>query len=458
MGGRKSADDADRFLLNKAGTWYYQRRVPKELRGIDGRGELIRLSLKTANLSDARKRRDVYELADNERWASLLLDVPEEKAKARYKAAVARAQAMGFSYKSAAELAEGPLAALVERTKVLPPNPDAGAVEAVLGAAEPPRATVSQAWTLYESEIATDELRGKSEQQRRKWRNAKKRGVDLFVRINSDLDMEDITREHALAMWRWWQGKIAPKEGKPTHTPSIGNRDMGAMRTLYADYFRHIGQHDRPNPFAGLSFKERDSHKRVRPAFSVDALKAIIAPRALARMNDELRGATLALIETGCRPSELVNLTAAQIKADAAVPHIVIEPRNDPEAPRELKSGTSERKVPLVGVALEAFKRFPNGFPRYREREEALSAAANKFLRENGLCPDPKLTIYGFRHAFEDRMKEAGIDAELRRILMGHKVDRETYGTGGSLEWRRQELTKIALPFDPAAVDGVTSS
>jgi len=452
MGGRKTADDADRFLLNKAGTWYYQRRTPKALRGIDSRGELIRLSLQTANLADARKRRDVYELADNERWAALLLGVPEERAKARYRSAVARAQAMGFTYKTAAELADAPLDEIGRRMDALAADPMSPADEALLGLADAPAVTVTAAWKLYTEEIATDELRGKSEQQRRKWRNAKKRGVDLFVRINGDLDMEEITREHALAMWRWWQGKIAPKAGKPTHTPSIGNRDMGAMRTLYADYFKHVGQHDRPNPFAGLSFKERDSHKRVRPAFTVDALKAIIAPGALAGMNDELRAATLALIETGCRPSELVNLTAAQINAGADVPHIVIEPRNDPEAPRELKSGTSERKVPLVGVALEVFKRFPEGFPRYREREEALSAAANKFLRENGLCPDRKLTIYGFRHAFEDRMKEAGIDAELRRILMGHKVDRETYGTGGSLEWRRQELEKIALPFDAAAI------
>lgn len=451
MGGRKSSDDADRFLLNKGGWFYYQRRIPKPLRELDTRSELIRTALQTANLTDARKRRDQYETADNELWASLLQGLPEAQAKARYAAAVARAQAMGYSYKTIAELAAGPLTDF-KRIDALPDEPSPPAVEALLGGVEQPKSTVSAAWISYETEIATDELTGKSEQQRRKWKNAKKRGVNLFIKLNGDIEMESITREHALVLWRYWQGKIAPKEGKPTHTASIGNRDLGAMRTLYSEYFRHVGKMDRPNPFKSLSFQEKDAHKRVRPAFTVEALKAIIAPGALAGMNDELRGATLALIETGCRPSELVNLRAENIRLDDAVAHIVIEPRHDPDAPRELKSGTSERKIPLVGIALEVFTAFPKGFPRYREKEEALSAAANKYLRSNGLATD--CTIYSFRHAFEDRMKEAGIDAELRRILMGHKLDRETYGTGGSLEWRKAELERIALPFDKSVLAG----
>lgn len=52
-------------------------------------------------------------------------------------------------------------------------------------------------------------------------------------------------------------------------------------------------------------------------------------------------------------------------------------------------------------------------------------------------------------------MKEAGITDDLRRILLGHRIDREEYGIGGSLEWRRSELLKVALPFDPAVLDGL---
>ena len=47
-------------------------------------------------------------------------------------------------------------------------------------------------------------------------------------------------------------------------------------------------------------------------------------------------------------------------------------------------------------------------------------------------------------------MKEAGIDFELRCLLMGHDNKRPEYGTGGSLEYRRTELMKIAHPFPRA--------
>jgi hypothetical protein len=60
--------------------------------------------------------------------------------------------------------------------------------------------------------------------------------------------------------------------------------------------------------------------------------------------------------------------------------------------------------------------------------------------------------IYSFRHSFEDRLKEAGVDDELRRLLMGHAIDRPKYDSGGSLEWRYTELRKIELAFDSSIV------
>jgi hypothetical protein len=43
-------------------------------------------------------------------------------------------------------------------------------------------------------------------------------------------------------------------------------------------------------------------------------------------------------------------------------------------------------------------------------------------------------------------MLEAGIDYGLRCTLMGHKNDRPEYGDGGSLNFRRDELLKVAHP------------
>ena len=453
---RKDDSDPDRFLMRKRGLYYYQRRVPLQLQAQDLRGPLIRKGLETKEVGAARKRRDDLEAADNALWDALGGTI-EDPARARFAAALKRVEAMGFSYASAEKLSEiDVIEQLLDRIESIPDTTIPVDVEAaVLGGAIEPRATLKQASKLFLTEIAADEQIRKSAQQRRKWKNVRQRSVDSFVAVVGNKEMVAITREDALKFWRFWQKRIAPTEpgARPTHTASSGNREISTMRTIYAAYFSHLGDRDRVNPFAGLSFKERGANKRIRPPFPSDWIKdQLLRPGALETMNIEARAILLAMIETGARPSELANLLPESIMVSEDVPHIIVQPRDDPDDPRELKTETSERTIPLVGIALTVFQEFPYGFPRYREREEAASAAINKYLRENGLMPSPRHTLYGLRHSLEDRMKEAGLDEELRRTLMGHKIDREQYGTGGGIKWRRDELQKIALPFDPTVV------
>jgi len=150
------------------------------------------------------------------------------------------------------------------------------------------------------------------------------------------------------------------------------------------------------------------------------------------------------LIETGARMSEICNLRAEQIRLDAEIPHIEIR-----AVDRELKTGTSKREIPLVGVALEAMKQRPSGFPNYVDKGELVSANLMKAFRNRGLFPTSEHVIYSFRHAFEDRMLEAEIDYGMRCYLMGHKNNRPDYGQKGSLEYRRDQLLKIVHPFSP---------
>ncbi|GGB55718.1 hypothetical protein GCM10011503_00010 [Henriciella pelagia] len=46
----------------------------------------------------------------------------------------------------------------------------------------------------------------------------------------------------------------------------------------------------------------------------------------------------------------------------------------------------------------------------------------------------PDHSFYSLRHSFEDRMIAAGVDDRIRRDLFGHRLDRERYGKGASLE------------------------
>jgi hypothetical protein len=53
---------------------------------------------------------------------------------------------------------------------------------------------------LYLSEIVADELAGKSPEQINNFAKIKRRAAANFVNINGDIDMRDITREHAHAV------------------------------------------------------------------------------------------------------------------------------------------------------------------------------------------------------------------------------------------------------------------
>lgn len=320
-----------------------------------------------------------------------------------------------------------------------------------MGGEQVPKVRVSEAFEIYCNEIVADEIAAKSPAQRKQWEKVKRRAINSFIAVVEDKAMTDITRDDARVFHKRWLEKVAPKNGGPRKSASMGNRMVGNMRVLYDAYFAHLGDLDRQNPFNGLSFAEK--FKKSRPPFPLGWVKAkVLRSGALAAMNDQARAILLTIIETGARPSEICNLTKPFIKFDVAVPHILIEPRVDPDDPREIKTTTSIRAVPLIGMALAAMKKFPDGFPRYKDKEASMSAALNKFFRENGLFPTPEHKIYSFRHTFEDRLKEAGIDDELRRLLMGHAIDRPRYGAGGSLEWRQAELRKIGLVFDPSII------
>ncbi|MEO1987419.1 MAG: tyrosine-type recombinase/integrase [Martelella sp.] len=453
MRATSQGKNPDRFLTTRRGIYMYVRRVPKLAVDLDPRAPAIRVSLGTRDLAMARIKRDAYEEADNELWGAYLRDDDRSRAGARYRAAVARARALGFTYRPAADLVASEtgdqiMARLDALSASAPKSMDA---TAVMGLEDRPRARLSEAFELYLSEIAASEIAGKSTTQRRNWTKVRRRAVANFISVAGDKYFDEIDREDALKLYRYWREKIAPAEGPVQRSASSGNKDIGCLRTIWRSYQRYQGIPADQNPFDNLSF--RDKTVVQRPPFSVEWLEGhILAPGALAGLNEEARHIVQILIETGARPSEICNLVADQIHLDHAVPHIAIAPRADREDPREIKTTSSIRLVPLTGIALAAMRLHPNGFPRYKNREETLSQTLNKYFRTNSLFPTPKHKIYSIRHAFEDRMKNAGLDTELRMMIMGHAIDRPKYGSGGSLEWKRQELEKIALRFDHACL------
>ena len=435
----RSIQRPNQYLRLRHDVWHYVRRVPKAVRHIDDR-VLIYRSLETDSRKVARQRRDICAAADDQRWSEITpsrFGTPAPDAV--MKDLQQRAQAFGFTYMPVSEIVDKLNGEqIVQRVTALGPingpltpkqQRDA---DALLGLAETPKVKISQALELYLSEIALDEQTGKSPEQLKTYTKVKRRAVANFIKLNGDMDMLEIGRDEARTVYRFWADRVQPKGDQKPLSGSSANRDLGNLRKLYRRYFEHIGDENRQNPFRNLRFAS-PKLKQVQP-FSDDWVRSkILAPNMFKGLKREAALLCLAMIETGCRPSELANIEPENIRLDDEIPHIRIRSSSK----RALKSTASVREIPLIGVSLEAMKRASNGFPHYRDRSYLLSASLTKAFKARELFPTKQHRIYSFRHSFENRMLEAGLDFGLRCTLMGHRNPRPEYGDGGSLAYCR---------------------
>lgn len=444
--------------------WNYKRKVPRKFKDIEPR-PMVRVALGTKSLDIARMRRDALVEADNAYWSALLIESIEQGGVTTatravqekfYKSATVRALSFGFLYKTAQQLvSEHAVEEVVERAELLaekytpgqkPPETDTVALLGGLAKPEYGDLRISEVFEKYVSEIGLDAQRKKSPAQRKSWEKAKRTGTAYFIEAMGDLEIGNINRSIAQSYRKWWFERIqnGDEDGKKP-TPYTANRHMGNMSSLYREYYSYVGEEDRTNPFRRLRFKEDRSTKKKRPPFETAWIRdKILVPGLLEKVNEEARHILYTLIETGARPSEICNLRPENIRLDEPVPYLAIRESEN----REIKADASDRDIPLVGVSLAAMKLNPNGFPRYFDKETSLSATLMKSLRTRELLPTDKHKVYSIRHSFEKRMLEAGLDNDLRCTLMGHKNERPEYGDGGSMEFRRDELLKIVLPYD----------
>jgi len=248
-----------------------------------------------------------------------------------------------------------------------------------------------------------------------------------------DLPLSEITPDDTLDFRDWWWQRIT-EEGL---TPNSANKDLNNLSAV----LKTVNEKKRLGlalPLSGLSFREDE--KGQRPSFAPDWIReTLLAPGALGGLNKEARCILLGMVNTGYRPSEGAEIRPEHIHLEANHPFIEILPVD-----REIKTAYSKRRIPLTGVSLEAFRECPKGFPRYRGTNGA-SALVNKFMRHNLEMPSPRHTMYSLRHSFEDRLLEADVDDRIRRDLMGHKLDRQRYGEGASMEKLHTLVSAIAL-------------
>ena len=424
------------YIVKVGDCYRYRRRVPAEVAHLDKRRE-VKISLKTKDPKIAQIRADIYNDQMESFWQSLVLSSNPGDFDQKYLAAVQLAKAHGFAYKTSEQVAASALNEITERLasigKPVSALKEQVHTEALLGGIDKPKIPLSDCWQLYEG-LVNDRLIDKSKDQIRKWRNVKKLALNNFLKVSTVQYLDEVSRVEILKFWDWLNEHI--KEGLKANT---ANKQMSSLKDIIKTVSSKKGiELDIGVLFAETFFKQTSNS---RPPFKAKFVQNVLLG-SVQKLNDRDKYGFWAIADTGMRQSELFGLKPEDIFSEEEIPYVWIRPRKG----YTLKTVDSERKIPLVGAALIAFKAMPVGFS-HLGKAESFSAAINNFLTTNELRPTPEHSAYSLRHTFKDRLRdydEMGAPEEIIDELMGHKKPGVFYGRGHKLETKHRILSAIA--------------
>jgi integrase len=426
-----------KHILKINGRYYYNRRVPEELLGLDER-RLIRVALKTDSRDLAIRKAHIYNEQVEKYWKKLI-QTGQHHTQNEYQKVIHIARAQGFAYMPNEQLATMPPEQIAARLILVGKENNDAMAKALLGGVQPTALELSELLAAYWP-LVGDKAMHKSPNQLRKYKAPRIKAMTNFIALTGNRPLIEVTREHILAFRAWWIERIE------THKMSAGsaNKDFIHVKSIIEAVNEHMKLGlDTLHLFRKITLQDRFAQARV--PFETEFIRDILLNHDnLAGLNYQAKWFLFAMAETGARISELTGLRPIDIILDAEVPHISIVDRPD----KPLKTPHSQRKIPLVGFALDAFKACPDGFPNYHDRPDSLSGLLNKYLREHGLLPSDKHSVYSLRHSFQDRILSVNAPDRIQAELMGHKFQRPMYGDGATLahklEWMEKVRVKIA--------------
>ena len=177
----------------------------------------------------------------------------------------------------------------------------------------------------------------------------------------------------------------------------------------------------------------------------IDLCRGMILP--LLPFDDEPRWLIALISDTGMRLAEAAGVLSEDLRLDTETPHINL----CEHAWRTLKTSSSQRKIPLVGMSLWAAKRIKEqntdfAFPKYCRQAKcnsnSASAALNKWLK-------PRVpigcVIHSFRHSLRDGLRAVECPADIIDAIGGWTTEGvgHQYGKGHSIEVMHNWLKRI---------------
>lgn len=180
-----------RYILRLHDRYYYNRRVPNELSHLDHRVN-IRVALKTDSKEAARRKSAIINEQVEAYWLGLLNNCNQHEDK-KFKKAVQVAREMGFSYQPMSVVATLPIEELVKRllaSKDATPAQE----EAILGGREEEELTIRDGLKKFWL-FSKDRIVNKTDDQVRKWKNARQLTIENLIKIIGNKNLKDLTQE-----------------------------------------------------------------------------------------------------------------------------------------------------------------------------------------------------------------------------------------------------------------------
>lgn len=250
------------------------------------------------------------------------------------------------------------------------------------------------------------------------------RCVDYLVRATSDKPIRYFTTVDATNFRKWL-------ERKGLANASI-KRAFASIRAIFSLSIKEHGLAIE-NPFCNIHLPSPLEDAKRRVAISITDLKVI--QTECKRIDDDIRWLIATICDTGMRLSEAVGLLVSDVHLDGQHPYVIVQPHKH----RPLKTTSSTRIIPLVGVSLWGIKRALSNvkgshiFPRYssddRCNSNSASAASNKWIK---LITQKDYVIHGLRHSFRDRLRASEAPMDMIDQLGGWslKTAGQRYGNG----------------------------
>lgn len=455
------------YLSQKNGVFWYYRRVPKELQAHYQGKAFFRQSLGTRDAHVAAKKVAALAAEHDALWTSWRSPSGKElglTSQENRRAAEALLVAIGLAHGDAHKDEESgldhvevldsylearygqkylrvrhdPQQSQKDLEQLLTPV-EREAVRLILEDPEKRRVTLNDALETY--------LRNHNNSNQEKFVRDTRRAIQHVIAFVGDLPLEAYKREHANRV-RYY---LIAKGGK---TATV-RRELNRIKAVFNVGLTEFDLWTTKNPFEKLRIlnEEQDAEKRV--PFTTQELQAI--NQACREWNDDIRHIIALQADTGARLGEIVGLRVDDVVLDYATPHIHIRPHV--KLGRTLKTDTSERTVPLVGVALWAAQKAIEAnrkaggkkgwlFPRYASdgliKATHASNTINKWL--HAVTKTDK-TSHSFRHTMRDRLRHVEAPEDIQNVIggWGTKTVGMGYGEGYRLEQLKGWLDKVVI-------------